>query len=186
MRPTEIAAFAAASLAIVFMVVALTTPWALETDNPDDRLGAFATQSSGSGFLGGLDFAYSSGAMDDVDGIGLVRAGGVMLLIALGLCVVGAVGMENQLIASKGREVGAAAGGLGALLWLVGVILLAVGLGDVVANDGTEGAFRLITGFWMGLVASLLMLGATITTLVQLAKDSGFKLELADAEGSFD
>lgn len=186
MRATEITALSAATFAVALMVVALTTNWAMEADAPETKYGPFDTESTGGGFFGGLDFAYSSQAFDDADGIAMVRAAAPMLLIGLGLGVLAAVGWENQILAKTGREVAAGAGGLGAIIWLTGLILLAMGLKDLVVEDGVDGAYRLITGFWMAILATVALLAATIVSVVDIARDNGFKLELADNEGTFD
>lgn len=131
---------------------------------------------------------YTSDTLDDVDGVGMVRAGGVLFLIGTIMVGVAALLAEHRLV--LGREwltmVTAVTGLVATGLLVTAAILLPIGISEVakgspLAQFGDDVTWSF--GFYAGIVAAATALAATVISGVASMRGAGFKLQLADSGG---
>ncbi len=175
----------AVALATLFAFLAVFTTWATDGDTDVRATGYGMDGISSIQGDNTITMDMNNKQLDDTKGIGMMRAGSVLAVIGLCFFVVALIALENEWL--TGHDwlglVGLGAGALGALLWLVAMILFPIGIGAVakdinfVKPDLTWGA-----GFVFSIFTTVLSLGAVITAGVARAMASGFRLELADGE----
>lgn len=114
--------------------------------------------------------AYTSSDFDELDGIGLLRAGGPLLAVGMSLAFVAVVLVVLDLAVPERHLDWVAAGtaGLGFLLLLAALIVLPLGI-DRALDDtfGPAADASWSAGLFLAVAAGALALAGTATTLVQ-------------------
>lgn len=128
--------------------------------------------------FGGEETSYSDDDLDEQDGIGMVRAGGIVFLVGLIVAFVAAVvlGVGIFVRAIPFGLIGTLAGGLAFLVMLVGLILFPLGLDDVHEPSQTDfGGGSVETselawgaGLVLAVVAGILALAGPVLALTGL------------------
>lgn len=175
-------------VAVVFAGIAMGISWG-STGDPDfaqARFGAFTVTSMAGGDVV-AEIVYKGMEFEDTEGAGLVRAGAGLLLSGLIVLAAAVLAYEHRFLLQREwiGNIGLGLAGLGFMLWLVGLILLPIGIdklaasvGGPFAEDVTWGA-----GLVMAIISGVFQLAAVAFAAVRMAMAGGFRLELADEGG---
>lgn len=170
-----IAGAGALLLAGILGAVALGVAWA-DVDVPGTMPGAFGggefhyegTYTAFTITFVGDEEAYSSGELDGARGIGLLRAGGPLLTVGMGLAFVALVLVALDLsVPDRYLDlVGAGTAGLGFLALLAAVIVLPMGIArSVEGSFGGGAAASWGAGLFLAIAAGVLCLAGTAALL---------------------
>ena len=143
----------------VLSAVALGVTWA--SDNQGGNTLAYKAtefEVSGPGFAASVD--YTDDNADDSDGIGLIRAGGPLLIVGLVFAFLAMAALAVSLFV-RGAHVtlgGASAAALAALLLVLTVILLPIGISQNADEGGLDLAWG--AGLYLGVFAAAMAIAA--------------------------
>lgn len=176
-------AMVVALVGIAFAITALNVAWGTSGEPQFFEIG-YSTHTVHAYSDGDLveSEPYSSAALDDSEGIGLARAGGLLWLLGTIFAGLGWLAIENHLLLPKVGFQAAGAGGLGLgfLVMLIGLILLPIGIARL-SEDAGFGDLGWGFGLAAAIIATVCVLAAAIMAIVEVVGDTGFRLELADA-----
>ncbi len=117
--------------------------------------------------VGSEEAKYTDRDLDDMDGVGLMRAAGPMLVVGMSLAFVALILVALDLFVPQ-RHLDLAAGitaALGFLTGLAGSIMLPLGIADAVQETfGGAATASFVAGLFLAGGAALLALAGTVTT----------------------
>ncbi|MGB1586351.1 MAG: hypothetical protein ACPHID_04835 [Thermoplasmatota archaeon] len=179
-RAWQIAGIVLGMLAVLLGFIATQAPWATASESTGDTVyHAFSVAVDGPAQLT-LYVKWSDPTFDGRDGIDMLRLAGPLFASSLGFALLSVIALEHALwFKVPGTGLAAAlSGGAGALLAVVGVILMSNGFAQTldwdIRNGFTESGTTLDLGggFVVGLLAAVFAVGACAMAIVAaVAKD---------------
>lgn len=163
MQGSELLLTIGAALALVAGILAAVTTgigWASSSEGgAESTLKAFELEFEGFGFSASVD--YSEDEFDDSDGIGLLRAGGPLLIVGVVLTFLGMAALTTSLFV-RGAFVtlgGAAGLALGAVFLVLANIFLPIGMDKLASETSSDLSWG--AGLVLATIASAMALAGT-------------------------